>query len=421
MTYLVSHPGLARQALGQLDEIWKMRGAKGPPPSYAQAVSEARKPSKLMGGTGRSIAEKRAAIAAQLVEMTNSRRLAGTDTSLIEAVEEKFERAYTKATSGYLTGGMWDGFWRYSKMQGKWWPHYLVAHQLDQHDIEQLTPSARRFSEILDHLSQALMQGEEAMQTYHRLTKQVAEAFAEKVGDDKPHWERQQRFIANIREFVVGAKQHRDAAHAAIGRANGQVWPDKKHYARRLAISAALYSAAVIVGVVALAISSPVVAAIGFAVTLILRIVGLVNIRGYDRERSWKSVESLLDATEKLINGEGETMKVGLWKMQEDAAALQRQMMWDSQQQTRESQQRMREDIGDALRKLSELKQDVSRIAQAVNVPTTSSGNASSSAGSSSASSAQSTPQGTPPKDRPAPLVRAQSCGYFTFDGTRFA
>ncbi|WP_140413372.1 glycerol-3-phosphate acyltransferase [Pandoraea sp. PE-S2T-3] len=362
------------------------------------------------------------------------------DAADVEALQKKFERAYAKATSGYLKGGMWDGCWRYAEMKGKWWPHYLVAHQLDVTDIDQLTPSAKRFTLILDHMSEALLQEQEALAKCSELGLLKAEDKALEAQGGEAEWAGRERTAILSRKRVIEIAEHRDNARKALARASEQVWPDKKHYGRRLAISGGLYGVAAAVGVIGLAVASLGVAIVAFAVTLVLRVVSLGSIRGYDRERSWKSAESLLEATKEFINCEGDAMKTEIWLAHSDVMSRQLNMIWDGQQRMSgdlQQTQRTLENLAtkhdvfasDMNSKMDGLREDMRSLARATGVhPSPFRSGALNpvsspfpSLPSTPLSSTFSTPVGTPPRDRPAPLVRALSCSQLTFDASRLA
>ncbi|WP_141118717.1 glycerol-3-phosphate acyltransferase [Pandoraea sp. PE-S2R-1] len=439
MTYLASHPGLATTGMGALRLLKVKASAVNTRPSRPGDLT-LDNTKATAGAVGCSIAGKRDVIAAQFVALANTKQGMHKDAADVEALQKKFERAYAKATSGYLKGGMWDGCWRYAEMKGKWWPHYLVAHQLDVTDIDQLTPSAKRFTLILDHMSEALLQEQEALAKCSELGLLKAEDKALEAQGGEAEWAGRERTAILSRKRVIEIAEHRDNARKALARASEQVWPDKKHYGRRLAISGGLYGVAAAVGVIGLAVASLGVAIVAFAVTLVLRVVSLGSIRGYDRERSWKSAESLLEATKEFINCEGDAMKTEIWLAHSDVMSRQLNMIWDGQQRMSgdlQQTQRTLENLAtkhdvfasDMNSKMDGLREDMRSLARATGVhPSPFRSGALNpvsspfpSLPSTPLSSTFSTPVGTPPRDRPAPLVRALSCSQLTFDASRLA
>lgn len=457
MTYLASHPGVAMTGMGALGLLKTKASAAN------THLSRHRDPTlhgmKTAAGTpDGSIAGKRDVIAAQFIALANTKQDMGKDTADVDALQKKFERAYAKATSGYLKGGMWDGCWRYAEMKGKWWPHYLVAHQLDVTDFDQLTPSAKRFTLILDHMSEALLQEQEAVAKCSELDRLKADVETLAAQGGAAEWAGRERTAILSRKLVAEIAGHRDNARTALARASEQVWPDKKHYGRRLAISGGLYGVAAAVGVIGLAVASLGVAIVAFAVTLVLRVVSLGSIRGYDRERSWKSADSLLEATKEFINCEGDAMKTEIWLAHSAVMSHQLNMIWDGQQRMRgdlQQTQRTVENLvakhdafeakhdafeakhdafaSDMTSKMDSLREDMRSLARATGVHPSPFGRGTlnlvpgpspsllSTPSSTPSSSTLSTPVGTPPRDRPVPLARALSCGQFNVDAHRFA
>ncbi|MGC7403613.1 hypothetical protein [Pandoraea pneumonica] len=427
MAYLASHPGVTMRALEPWSVFEKEGHQKDALPTYKQAMTVHRR-GPITASTAKSIAEKRAVISAKFEALKNTRCAPNVDQEYIVALETKFEKMFKKSTSGYLKGGMWDGFWRYLKMQDKWWPHYMVGYQLTEKDIEKLTPSAKRFTLILDHFLEALEQGRQLMVANEQLKSLCPPG----DGPEKAGAYEQETYRAETDEqicrLVEASEQFGHLANQAIDRARAQVWPEKKHYGRRLLISGGLYLAAAIIGAIALGVSTGGIAFLAFTMTLLLRAVSLVSIRGFDRERSWKCVETLLDATEKFIKLEGDAMKtdVSLAHLRLTARIREGQdALKQGQEVLKQGQEGLQGGLQVANDKLDDLTAELRRVAIATGVyPATSNGassSAASSASSSGSSSGASTPAGSPPKPPPAPLLRTQSLGYFTPDASRFA
>ncbi|WP_157112282.1 hypothetical protein [Pandoraea faecigallinarum] len=248
-------------------------------------------------GMGVSITERRAEIVGRFASIANARSRLGMGSQDIGELEAAFEKSFRKATSGYWKGGLWDGFWRYRSSIGQHGAYSRVADQMDIRQADRLTPSARRFREILTHLNDVLIKEEEAIAYCARIRDRAAnlenETFASTLDERAAY--------ASVKAecFALIARTNRCLADArrAVAQASRQVWPDKKHYGKRFSLSGGLYLVAATVAALALAKVGLVIAAIGFAVTMLIRIVSLGSIRGFDRERGWKATESLLEST----------------------------------------------------------------------------------------------------------------------------
>lgn len=103
MTYLASHPGVAMKAMGALG-LLKASAVDTRAPRHVDLTLDNTK--TTAGTVGCSIAGKHDVIAAQFVTLANTKQGMNKDTADVEALQKKFERAYAKATSGYLKGGM---------------------------------------------------------------------------------------------------------------------------------------------------------------------------------------------------------------------------------------------------------------------------------------------------------------------------
>lgn len=445
MTYLASHPGVAMWALESLNFFGKERYSKGEPLIYEPATIGPRKEG-IAEATGQSIAEKRAAICAKFEALKNTRREPGHDMRYVEALEKTFERTFEKATSGYRKGGLWDGVWRYSKQPGKWMPHYLVGNQIHEKDIDQLTPSAKRFALILDQLIEALERGRQSMEASEQVRAlHHPSSFAERAGTSGQRGDPVET-AEHVCRLVDISQQSCELARQALEEASGQVWPDKKHYGKRQILSFVLASVATAIAILGLAISAPILSCLGVTMTAATRGVGLASIRGFDRERSWKAIEGLLDATKQFITLEGDTMKtdVSLAQLRSTARLFEgqenlRMRIDDAQANLRGGQENLSVRIDDAREslkggqenlsgKLDEFREELRRVAIAAGVYAATSNvtapSAPSSAPSSESSSVMSsttaTPVGTPPKPHP-PMLRTQSLQTFTASPTRFA
>lgn len=108
-------------------------------------------------------------------------------------------------------------------MKGKWWPHYLVAHQLDVTDTDQLTPSAKRFTLILDHMSEALLQEQEALAKCNELGLLKAEVRTLEAQGGEAEWAGRERTAILSRKLIIEIAEHRDNARKALARAGEQV------------------------------------------------------------------------------------------------------------------------------------------------------------------------------------------------------
>lgn len=427
MTYLASHPGVAMRAFESLKVFGKERYWKGEPPTYPQAAVSGRKGSVAVD-VGQSIAEKRAAICAKFDELKNIRRESSADMRYVEALEKKFEKTFDKATSGYRRGGLWDAGWRSWGQPVKLRPYHFVGDYLNEKNIDRLAPSAKRFTLILDQLIEALGRGQQLMEARDQVKNlcrplNVAE-HANAPGQDISPVETSE-FVCRL---VEASRQSCELARQALDEASEQVCSDKKHYGKRQIISGCLFGIAAIVGGLSLAHSGFGLALLAYGVATLFRVVGLASIRGFDRDRGWKSIEGLLEATERFIMREGDEMKT-------DASLAQLRLVGrlvEGQENLKVGVDELRagqDGLKDRMQilndKFDQLRIELrgvssARVPQAV-ASIEEASSAPSSVSPSQSSTTTSTPVGTPPKPLPAPLLRTQSLQCFTADPTRFA
>lgn len=277
----------------------------------------------------KSIAEKHAEIVQQFQQIANTKAQLGMNCDAISHLESAFLSTYKKATSGYWGGGLWDGFYRYASNSSRQGLYFLVGEQLHDRNIERLTPSARRFSMILGHLADALRQEEEIVRKCGEMaarSESLRNATFEDIDAERAEYA---KIGTAFMDALADIEQCLAAVRETIRRGSKEVWPDQKHFGKRFAISAALYCVAGGIAIAALITSSGVLAVVGLALTMLIRAVSLGSIRGFDRERGWKSIESLLASTKQLIETEGTTMRTYLDMSDRRAALAREDMVWD--------------------------------------------------------------------------------------------
>ncbi|MEF3066364.1 hypothetical protein [Pandoraea apista] len=279
--------------------------------------------------SGASIAEKHAEIVRQFQQIANTKAQLGLGSESITRLESAFFSTYRKATSGYWGGGLWDGFYRYASNPGRQGLYFLVGEQLNDRDIERLTPSARRFSMILGHLSDALRKEEEILRKCGEVTVRSAafrSATFEDINSERAEYA---KIGAECMEVLAEIEQCLGDVRETIRCGSKEVWPERKHFGKRFALSAALYCIAGGIAVAGLIASSGALAVVAVVLTMLIRVVSLGSIRGFDRERGWKSVESLLANTKQFIETEGTTMRTYLDISDRRAALAREDMMWN--------------------------------------------------------------------------------------------
>ncbi|VVE39429.1 Chromosome partition protein Smc [Pandoraea cepalis] len=278
---------------------------------------------------GKSIADKHADIVGQFRQIANAKAQLGLDCGALSRLENTFYSTYKKATSGYWGGGLWDGVYRYVGNASRSGPYCQVGEQLNDHDVDSLTPSARRFSAILGHLTEALGKEQEilakCLATAQRSVASSGATFddraIQRTASQSQSTERADG-VAEIERCLAGVRE-------SIALATKEVWPERKHFGKRVVITSSLYSAAAAVAVAGLFLSGGLLGVVATAMTLVIRGVSLGSIRGFDRERGWKSVESLLASTKQFIETEGTMMRTYLDVADRRAALEREDMVWN--------------------------------------------------------------------------------------------
>ncbi|VVD89958.1 Chromosome partition protein Smc [Pandoraea terrigena] len=278
---------------------------------------------------GKSIADKHAEIVSQFQQIANAKGQLGLDCDALHRLENAFFSTYRKATSGYWGGGLWDGVYRYAGNTSRPGPYWRVGEQLNDHDVGSLTPSARRFSAILGHLTQALRKEQEILAKCLAMA-QCSVALGEATFDD-PDAQRtaSQRLSVERADGVAEIERCLAGVRESIALASKEVWPEQKHFGKRLVITTSLYSVAAAVAVAGLFVSGGILGIVATVMTLVIRAVSLGSIRGFDRERGWKSVESLLASTKQFIETEGTMMRTYLDVADRRAALEREDMVWN--------------------------------------------------------------------------------------------
>lgn len=284
---------------------------------------------------GPSIAEKRSEIAAQLTQIRNAHEVLGLGTYSIDKLSSALEKRFDKATAGYWRGGLRDPFWRcITTPRSPGFFCSMVADQLDEQCPELMTPSARRFLKILSSLSDALDQERRLLDSYVQVvTENNAAQQAGALVEPSRRWEvldsakrRCMALRAATAPVVDEMRRHVDLACASVR-------PEKKHHGKREALNGGLYVGAAIIALIAFSVSSVVVAVVSFTFTMLIRCVSLGSIRGFDREKGWKAVESLLDQAKEFINSEEHAMNMGLNDSMLLAQFDQQRMAWEQGQE----------------------------------------------------------------------------------------
>ncbi|WP_150625936.1 hypothetical protein [Pandoraea captiosa] len=305
-------------------------------------------------GTKLSIAEKRAEIAGRFASIANARSRLGMSTQDIGDLGAAFDKSYRKATSGYWKGGLWDGCWRYPSSIGQHGAYSRVRDQLDVRHPDRLTPSARRFREILERLNEVLIKEEEAIGHCERICDRAANLARDTYASPSDERAAYAGVKADCSALIAQTSRCLADARRSVGLASKQVWPEKKHYGKRFSLSGGLYLAAATVAALALAKVGLAIAVIGFAVTMLIRIVSLGSIRGFDRERGWKATESMLESTKQWLRNEETEMRTYLEGIQASASQRLDDMMWDTLGVLKDGQQ-------DTMRRLDQLESTTAR------------------------------------------------------------
>ncbi|VVE67738.1 hypothetical protein PAN31117_02729 [Pandoraea anapnoica] len=284
---------------------------------------------------GASIAQKRDEIVSQLAHIRNTQQARGASTYSVDNLSAAFEKSFGKATSGYWRGGLRDPFWRCLLVPDS--PGFIcsmVADQLDEACEERLTPSAKRFLKILTCLSEALALHREMLRGRESLLAQSDRLGNRALDDVNADWgmldDRKRKHMVFRAETALFVEQMR----CAVDEARSNVRQEKKHHGKREAINGGLYTIAAVVSGIALIVSTWVVAIIGFCIAMVIRCVSLGSIRGFDREKGWKAVESLLDQTKDFINREENAMHLSLNTVISLEQANQDRLVWQQLQKT---------------------------------------------------------------------------------------
>lgn len=335
--------------------------------------------------SGKSIAEKHGEIIRQFQQIANTKAQLGLSSESITRLESAFASTYKKATSGYWGGGLWDGFYRYTSNPSRQGLYFLVGEQLHDRDIDSLTPSARRFSMILGHLADALRKEEEILHKCGEMVERSTALRSATFEDTDAQRAEYAKIGAECMDVLAEVEQCLNAARETIRCGSKEVWPERKHFGKRFAMSAVLYCIAGGIAIAALIASSGTLAIVGVVLAIVIRVVSLGSIRGFDRERGWKSVESLLASTKQLIETEGATMKTYLDISDRRAALAREDMMWNLLKDVRAQTQGMDARVsamaeqmsgvassvdslrGDVRLQLDALQSDVERQSRALN------------------------------------------------------
>ncbi|WP_144265669.1 hypothetical protein [Pandoraea sp. SD6-2] len=324
--------------------------------------------------SGKSIAEKHEEIVRQFQQIANTKAQLGLSSESITRLESAFASTYKKATSGYWGGGLWDGFYRYTSNPSRQGLYFLVGEQLHDRDIDSLTPSARRFSMILGHLADALRKEEEMLQKCGEMVERSTALRSATFEDAAAQRAEYAKIGAECMDVLAEVEQCLNAARETIRCGSKEVWPERKHFGKRFAMSAVLYCIAGGLAIAALIASSGTLAIVGVVLAIVIRVVSLGSIRGFDRERGWKSVESLLASAKQLIETEGATMKTYLDISDRRAALAREDMMWNLLQDVRTQTQgtdarvsAMAEQMSGVVSSVDSLRGDVRRQSQALN------------------------------------------------------
>lgn len=335
--------------------------------------------------SGKSIAEKHEEIIRQFQQIANTKAQLGLSSESITRLESAFASTYKKATSGYWGGGLWDGFYRYTSNPSRQGLYFLVGEQLHDRDIDSLTPSARRFSMILGHLADALRKEEEILHKCGEMVERSTALRSATFEDTDAQRAEYAKIGAECMDVLAEVEQCLNAARETIRCGSKEVWPERKHFGKRFAMSAVLYCIAGGIAIAALIASSGTLAIVGVVLAIVIRVVSLGSIRGFDRERGWKSVESLLASTKQLIETEGATMKTYLDISDRRAALAREDMMWNLLKDVRAQTQGMDARVsamaeqmsgvassvdslrGDVRLQLDALQSDVERQSRALN------------------------------------------------------
>ncbi len=282
---------------------------------------------------GPSIAQKRQEIASQLTQIRNAQHAMGASTYAVDRLSSAFEKSYTKATSGYWRGGLRDPFWRCLTVPDS--PGVfcsMVADQLDEPCAERMTSSARRLLTILTSLSEALEHEQTMLREYASLVSKTGGLQNDTIDGVVANWEALEDTKRRCMTFRTQTAPFIEHMRRAVDAARSCVKPDRKHHGKREGINGGLYAAGAIVSGVALLVSGWVVAIIGFCVTMVIRCVSLGSIRGFDREKGWKAVESLLDQTKEFINNQETAMYTTLAGRISTTQADQDRLVWQQLQ-----------------------------------------------------------------------------------------
>ncbi|VVE18956.1 hypothetical protein [Pandoraea commovens] len=282
---------------------------------------------------GASIAQKRQEIASQLTQIRNAQHAMGGSTYAVDRLSSAFEKSYAKATSGYWRGGLRDPFWRCLTVPDS--PGFfcsMVADQLDEPCAERMTSSARRLLTILTSLSEALEHEQTMLREYASLVSKTGGLQNDTIDGVVANWEALEDIKRRCMTFRTQTAPFIEHMRRAVDAARSSVKPDRKHHGKREGINGGLYAAGAIVSGVALLVSGWVVAIIGFCVTMVIRCVSLGSIRGFDREKGWKAVESLLDQTKEFINNQETAMYTTLAGRISTTQADQDRLVWQQLQ-----------------------------------------------------------------------------------------
>lgn len=280
-----------------------------------------------------SLDARRAEIVERFEQIANARDRLGLSNVATRKLQKTFATSYAKATSGYWRGGLCDAFWRCGSASRASGLLGFVGDQTTVGDRHSLTPSAKRFSRILEKLTEVLAHEHEALQTCIDVARSVEELGARPPTHVQGEWRSRLEVESEASALMATIDLHLDEVREALGEASKHVVPERKHYGKRFWISSALYAISVGIGIAALIASggsfAAIIGIVALAFTTVIRLQSLASIRGFDRDRAWKSIEGLLADTRHFLESEGAMMKTQM-NVQATRARLERDtMVWN--------------------------------------------------------------------------------------------